>query len=117
MTTITGHTTLTELRLRHAELEAQAQRLRDRAVGMDPTRATTAATMRRIRTVQRRADEYAEILRRIAGPSLDRMEEDVVAALNGVLSGGEVQADLLRAGAVRALDLMANLFDHWRSQS
>lgn len=117
MTTITGHTTLTELRLRHAELEAQAQRLRDRAVGMDPTRATTAATMRRIRTVQRRADEYAEILRRVAGPSLDRMEEDVVAALNGVLSGGDGGSEALEPGLKRARALMGSLFEHWRSQS
>lgn len=115
MTTVTGHTTLTELRLRHAELEAQAQRLRDRAVGMDPTRATTAATMRRVRSVQCRADEYAEILRRVTGPSLDRMEEDVTTVLT--TPGGDGNGEALEPGLKRARALMGSLFEHWRNQS
>lgn len=115
---MTGHSTTTELRLRHAELEATAQRLRDRAVGMDPTRATTAATMRRVRSVQLRADEYAALLRLLAGPSLEQVEAKVTAALDGSLSGmGEVQAHIHEPGISTAKALVAFLFEEWRSQA
>lgn len=113
--TVLGRTTMTELRLRHAELEAAAQRLRDRAVGMDPTRATTAATMRRIRGTQQRADDYAALLRMLERPSLERMEEDVTTILTA--PGGEVEADRLEPGLARARSLMGSLFEHWRSQA
>jgi hypothetical protein len=110
-----GPSTMKELRLRHAELEAMAQRLRDRAVGMGPTRATTSGTLRQVRSVQARADEYAALLRMVDAPSLERMEEDVITVLTSA-GVGEVQADILEPGLVRARALMGSLFDHWRSQ-
>ena len=110
-----GPSTMKELRLRHAELEAMAQRLRDRAVGMDPTRATTSGTLRQVRSVQARADEYAALLRMVDAPSLERMEEDVVAALT-TQGFGEVRAEALEPGMAQARDTMGHLFDHWRSQ-
>lgn len=115
MTMTPGHTTMKELRLRHAELEASAQRLRDRAVGMDPTRATTAGTMRLARTTQVRADEYAAIMRLLAAPTLDDMERDVTTALTSP-GGDEVAMLALEPGLTRAQSLMRSLFNHWGSQ-
>ena len=110
-----GHTTLTELRLRQADLEAQAQRLRDRAEGMDPTRSACAAVCRRVRAVQARADEYTWLLRSLDAPTLDDMEADVITVLTAP-GGGEVATLALEPGLTRAQSLMGSLFEHWRNK-
>jgi hypothetical protein len=109
-----GHSTLTELRLRQAQLEDSAQRLRDRAHGMDPTRAATAAVCRKVRATQKRADEYAAILSLLAGPTLEEMERDVVT----VLTCPEQMPGTpdLGPGLSRAQRLMGSLFENWRSR-
>jgi len=111
-----GHTTTTELRLRHAELEASAQRLRERAAGMDPTRATTSGTMRLIRATQKRADDYARILSQSETPplDLDRMEVHLVGALGAVRETSGVE--ITDAAVAEVLYVVGNLFSGWRSQ-
>lgn len=106
--------TVTELRLRHAQLTDTAQRLRDRSLVVDPTRPASAALSREVRQTQSRADDYGRLLRILDGPTLEEMEEDVAAALTAPGFRG-VAADALEPGLALARNTMRHLFDHWRA--
>lgn len=54
--------TLAELRLKHAQLTASAERLRDRSRVMDPTGRALLSVMGDVRQTQQRADDYAALI-------------------------------------------------------
>lgn len=54
--------TLTELRLKHAQLSDRAENLRQQQRAAIPTQPRFTALGRQVRDVQRRADDYAALL-------------------------------------------------------
>jgi hypothetical protein len=64
---VTTERTLAELRLRHAQLTARAETLRDRSKTMDPTTRALSAVLRDVRQTEIRALEYAALIRMAEG--------------------------------------------------
>jgi hypothetical protein len=105
--------TVTELRLRHAQLTDTAQRLRDRSLVVDPTRPASAALSREVRQTQLRADDYGRLLRILDGPTLEEMEAGVLDAVDGMRCQTD---DPVSDSAVEEINrLVRELFAGWRT--